>query len=362
MRRIQKVVITGVALSAIAAAGVVVATNDSSTGDDTPTRVTTGTATVTRTDVAEREPVTGLLGHRGDFTVIATGQGTITRLPSVGQFVKRGQAAYEVDGKAVALLVGDRPAWRDFKLGMSDGSDVLQLETNLKELGHGRNLTVDDHFSYATYYAIRDWQEARHRSETGAIPLGQIVFVSEEMRVSAQDLKLGQTLQPGQPVLHGTGNERAVTVNLTPANAPKVKVGDTAIVTLPDGSRREGHISEIGAVATQATGPQNGQASGQQAPTAPVTVLVKGTIEGFLDQAQVQVLITTNERKNVLAVPTIALRALPEGKYEVIVVNGTSRQHIAVKPGLFDETTSMAEISGSGLSEGQQVEVPSGSA
>ena len=78
----------------------------------------------------------------------------------------------------------------------------------------------------------------------------------------------------------------------------------------------------------------------------------------FLDQAQVEVAVTTEAHRNVLAVPTTALRSLPGGRYEVIVVDGATPRHVPVEPLLFDETAGLAEVDAEGLSEGQKVEVP----
>jgi hypothetical protein len=148
-----------------------------------------------------------------------------------------------------------------------------------------------------------------------------------------------------------------VTVKLPPSTIPSVHLGDKALVTLPDGSSKPGTVTEIGAVAVPP--PAGSGDSGSNVATAPVTVTVTGTIEGFLDQAHVQVLMTTAEHKDVLAVPTVALFAVPGGKYEVIVVNGSGRQHVAVDPRLFDDTAGVTEVTGN-ISAGQLVEVPGG--
>jgi HlyD family secretion protein len=354
MRR--RSVITAVTLGIGGIAAAVAWTNLNNGGDptDKSTAGTTATATVLRTTVADREPVAGSLGHTGTYKIVSTGQGTVSQLPAVLSTIKRGQRAYEVDGKKVPLLYGNRPQWRDFTSGMSDGADVHELETNLEAMGYGADMTVDRHFSSATAAAIDDWQNDMGWTETGELKLGQVVFAPSELRVSTLNLAVGQRVHPGQIVLEGTSNQRAVTVQLTPTTAPSVKVGDTATVTLPNGTNSNGTVTSIGAVATT---PPTSSGSASQS-TVPVTITIKGEIRGFLDSAQVQVLITADRHKNVLAVPTVALAALPNGKYEVVVVSGTTRTHIPVETGLFDETSGLAEVSGPGLSAGQQVEVP----
>lgn len=339
---------------------------DGSTASPKPaaTAPATATAPVTRTDVAQRSPANGTLGHAGGYDLVAAGQGTITRLPAVGQVVKRGDAAYEVDGRRVPLLYGTRAVWRTFRLGMSDGSDVRQLETNLAALGYGDALTVDGHFSYATYWAVRRWQDDAHLPVTGTVPLGRIVFAPGAVRITGRDVKAGTPVHPGLLVVHGSSDRRVVTVQLSPADTPKVHVGDDAIVTLPDGTSRRGTVTAVSAVASSSNGDSSGGSSGGGSSgggsqsVVPATVTVDGALHGYLDQAQVQVQITSDEHKNVLAVPIVALRALPGGRYEVVVVDGATRRHVPVETGLFDETNGVAEVSGAGLTEGAHVEVP----
>jgi len=52
-----------------------------------------------------------------------------------------------------------------------------------------------------------------------------------------------------------------------------------------------------------------------------------------------------------------ALTVLPHGGYAVDVVEGGARHRVPVTPGLFSD--SLVEVSGTGLHEGQSVEVPS---
>jgi HlyD family secretion protein len=365
-RRTRTAVVAGLALAGAAGGAAWAATGGPATGShhSPSTGPSTGTASVVRTDIAQRQQVNGTLGHSGTYDVVATGgQGVLTRLPAVGSVVRRGQGAYEVDGARVPLLYGDRPAWRTFELGMTDGADVRQLERNLVALGHGEGLTVDRHFSLATYWAVRRWQQAAHLPVTGSIPLGQIVFLPGPLRIGGQDAKTGTAVHAGLLVAHGTGNAPAVQVQLDPAIIPNVHTGDRVVVTLPDGGTRQGRISNVGAVAV-APATQSGDANGggPQQSLAPVTITVSGSIRGVLDQAQVQVGITSAEHRHVLAVPILALLARPGGTYEIVVVDGVSRRHIPVQPGLFDETAGLAEVDGSGLAEGQRVEVPNAGA
>jgi hypothetical protein len=202
---------------------------------------------------------------------------------------------------------------------------------------------------------------------TGKVPLGQVVFLPQAIRITGHSVELGAAVQPQAPVETGTTEQPVVTVQLPPADLPTTKVGDSVMVLLPDGhTQRQGRIVAISATGTitgsssssGSSGSGNGNGGGE--PTAQVSIVVDGTIQGFIEQAQVQVFIIADLHAAVLAVPIVALRALPSGQYEVVVVDGGLTRHVPVSLGLFDDIARLAEVSGPGLTEGQRVEVPSG--
>ena len=101
----------------------------------------------------------------------------------------------------------------------------------------------------------------------------------------------------------------------------------------------------------------NGSGSGQA--TVQVTVrLANPKAAANLDQAPVQVAITTQAAQGVLAVPINALLAQPGGGYAVALVAGSTSRRVAVRTGLFDETAGLVEVQGAGLAEGAKVQVP----
>jgi peptidoglycan hydrolase-like protein with peptidoglycan-binding domain len=361
-RKSVKVVVGAALAAAVGTAGLLAANKrPDDTGMPQVTRVSTGTAAVSRVDIAERRQVNGTLGYAGAFNVIASGPGLLTQVPAVGTVVSRGQTVYETDGKPVVLMYGGRPSWRVFERGMADGADIEQLESNLRQLGYGNGLTVDQHFNNATYLAVRRWQQAAGLTVTGSVPLGQVVFMPNAVRISTYDLQLGAQVEPGTVVEHGTSDRPAITVQLSPQQLPNAKVNDRVVVTLPDGTPRGGKIAEIGPVAvppSESSNANSGGGNNSNQSTVPVTVQADGTISGFLDQTQVRVAITVEIHSRVLAVPITALNAVPDGRYEVIVVDGTTTRRVPVQTGLFDEFAGLAEVSGPGLAEGQKVQVP----
>jgi peptidoglycan hydrolase-like protein with peptidoglycan-binding domain len=365
--------VAGVVVAGLIGGVVWVATGaGTAPGTPAPTAVPTGHAPVVRVDVAQRRQFSGSLGHAGGYLVVAPAVGTLTGLPDLGRVVRQGHGLYEVDGQPVLLLYGRRPAWRPLRTGMTDGPDVQQLETALRALGYGSDLTVDRHFSGATYRAVRRWQAAARLPVTGTVPLGQVVFLPQAIRITGHSVELGATVQPGTPVETGTTDQRVVVVQLPTADLPTTRVGDPVLVLLPDGhTQRRGRIITIGPAAvttgsSSSSGSGSGSGSGNAGdgsggqPTAPVTIAVDGTIQGFIEQAQVPVFIIAELHKAVLAVPIVSLRTLPDGQDEVVVVDGGRTRPVPVSVGLFDDIAQLAEVSGPGLTEGRQVEVPSG--
>jgi hypothetical protein len=180
-------------------------------------------------------------------------------------------------------------------------------------------------------------------------------------------------------VLTATSTTPIVTVNLDVSQEYLVKPGDAVSIVLPDGSTTVGgHIQTVGNVATcpsgGGTGSGTGAATGSSAaptstcsqggsgssssPTVPVTITLDSTPTlATLDEAPVNVNITTQRAPDVLAVPVNALLALQGGGYGVDVVTGGSSHLVGVTTGLYENN--MVQVSGSGISAGMRVEVPS---
>jgi len=126
---------------------------------------------------------------------------------------------------------------------------------------------------------------------------------------------------------------------------------------LPDGHTTPGRVSSVGSVATKPA-----QGAADSSPTIAVDVTLSDPdATGTLDQAPVQVAITTDTAKNALVVPVTALVALAgAGGYAVEVVGGDGiHKLVPVSLGLFDDAHGLVQVTGPGLSAGQHVVVPS---
>jgi hypothetical protein len=285
------------------------------------------------------------------------GQGsTFTALPSVGQIVGRGQSLYEIGGQPVLLLYGSVQPTRAFVAGMSSGSDVAELNANLQALGYGQGLAGDE-FTSATAAAIRALQSAHGASVTGELLLGSVVFHPGPVRVTSVTPTVGSTVMPG-PVLAITSTARQVKLALDASEQASVKVGDQVTITLPDNQTTPGRITYVSSVATTPSSSGHGGEE-ESSPTVEVDATpTDPAATGHLDQAPVNVEITTESVENVLAVPVDALLALAGGGYAVEVAEGHVHRLVAVTVGLFDDAEGLVQVSGQGLSPGQRVVVP----
>jgi peptidoglycan hydrolase-like protein with peptidoglycan-binding domain len=290
-----------------------------------------------------------------DSASFAAQNATFTSLPAVGQVISRGQSLYQVSGQPVLLLYGPLVASRAFVAGISPGPDVAELNANLESMGYGQGL-AGDAFTAGTAAAIRALQSAHGLSATGELLLGSVVFEPGPVRVTSVTPTVGMSVTPG-PVLAATTTARQVTLALDASEQSDVHVGDPVIITLPDNQTTPGRVSYVASVAVAHTG-SGGEES---APTVEVNITPsEPRATGRLDQAPVQVSITTASVPSALVVPVNALLALAGGGYAVeeVAPDGVHRL-VPVTLGLFDDEAGLVQVSGSELAAGQRVVVPS---
>ena len=361
----RRVVLAGAVAAVVAGVGVFA--YRAGTRHDPPAAhtVSTSTAVITRGSISQRSTQQGTLTYSDPITVDDQLAGTYTALPRPGAVLRRDRSGYEVNGAPVWVMYGARPAWRAFAPGMSDGSDVLQLERNLRAVGDDPDdaMTIDDHYSWNTEAAIEHWQHRHGLTENGIIPLGSVLFLPSAMRVSTVSAVAGQPAAPGTTVATGTCGPAIVTAQLATQSGIRPAPGQHALVTLPSGALVTGRVTRVDppTAASSGTdtssGSNNGSDSGQS--VVPVTVSLPGSARvGQADDTPVQVQFTIAEHDNVLTAPSTALLATPGGGYAVEVVTDTGHRLVSVTTGLFDDESGRAEITGPGLSPGVSVEVP----
>jgi hypothetical protein len=313
----------------------------------------TGLTQVTKGNLSARVLQNGTLGYAGSYKVVDKASGTMTSQPSVSDVIRQGEVLYRVDGVPVVLLRGSTPAYRDLSWGTS-GADVRQLNAALVALGYAKKShldATDDHFGRPTYYALRRLQDAVGLDVTGTLSLGEAVFLpAYEIRITAVNAVPGAAVAPNQSIITASSTTRLVDVSLPAGQQTTVAKGDSVTITLPNGKTTPGTVSSVGKVATKS---DNGTT---------IDVLITPTRPadtGSLDQAPVQITITANTVKNVLSVPINALLSLAGGGYAVEVADAAGAHTlVAVKIGVFDDSAGRVEVSGDGLSAGQNVVVP----
>lgn len=280
-----------------------------------------------------------------------------TMLPAPGDVVWRGQALYAIDGSGTLLLYGATPAWRSFAAGMSAGRDVAELNANLRKLGFASG--AGDSFTDATAQGIESLQAAHGLAVSGSLQLGSIVFEPGAARVASVTPAVGQSVQPG-PLMTLSSTRHDVAIQLDVSRQSQVRIGDRVLVTLPDNRTTPGVVASVGKVATAAPAGQG--TAGNAAPGSPAIPvdirLLRPLDAGTLDQAPVNVLITTASLSDVLVVPVTALVALVGGGYALEEVAGTTHRLIPVTPGLFDDQEGLVQVTGAGIAAGQRVVVP----
>lgn len=354
----------------------------------------TGLRPVTRQSLSQQTSVSGTLGYAGTYTVVVPtdgGQppgsgsqpsggsssgspsgGTFTALPTVGQVIHQGQGVYSVSGSPVVLFYGSVPVYRTLSQGMT-GTDVQELNADLVALGDAAKSELDpssDSFGSATVTALEKLQSQVGLTQSGTLPLGQAVFQPTALTVSGVSATLGASVQPGAQVLQATSTTRQVVAQVGATELSDVAVGAQVSIVLPDNQTTPGVVTALSTTASAPSGSGSGSPSSSSAPgsssgsggstdTVNVDIQMKNpSAAGTIAQAPVQVNITTETVRDVLAVPIDALMTEPTG-YDVEVAGPHgARRVVPVSLGLFDDTAGLVQVTGSGLSAGEQVVVP----
>jgi hypothetical protein len=310
------------------------------------------TATVQQGTLSAAVAQDGILTYRArpdgsPFSAINHARGTYTELPEVGDEVGCGSVLYRVDDRPVLLLCGTVPAYRALHVGDA-GRDARQLN---------RNLHVDgDAFTTKTQRALKMLQRRSGADATGALALGDAVFLPEAVRIAKVAAQLGGSAVPGAPALNATSDTLHVQVNLDPSDQGQVQRGDRVQITLPGNTTVRGKVDGFGRIAEAPAG-QGGSAAGATIPTS-IGLDDPSKARG-LDKAPVGVEITAAGVDSALSVPVTALMGKSGGGFAVEVVRtGERRDLVAVRVGLFDTAGGRVQVEGE-LRAGDRVAVPS---
>lgn len=304
------------------------------------------TAIATRTTLTSDLVLSAALGY-GDPVSVPGRPGIVTALPQPGEEISVGEALYEVNGRPVVAIRGDRPFWRELSYGMSDGADVLQLKQALIDLGFGEDLSADETFTWETEQAIAAWQGSLGMEETGVVELGDVVAVnSEVIRVATVTAELGD--DAGMGALTWTGTALTGKTELTQDQSQQIGSGTAVTITLPGGDEVPGKVTAID------PGGQMQEDGGTTTPSA-VIEFDDPTVATDVGLRSVRVTLARESVDDALVVPVTALVATADGGYAVEVLRGASVQRVPVELGLIADTR--AQVIGGDLGEGDTVVV-----
>jgi multidrug efflux pump subunit AcrA (membrane-fusion protein) len=359
----RRVVVGVGVLVAVIAIGVVAVASGGGQAVSDPQELSANTAEVEKGKLSDMVSQPGTLTFRARYAVINQAEGTYTELPHPGERVDCGDVFYRVNKKAVLLLCGKVPAYRDLHRGQA-GNDVRQLNRNLHRLGYDAEAGVeidpdDSDFTAQTQVALKVLQDDKRPGELG---VADAVFLPESARIAEVSAELGVSAQPGTEFMRATSDTPEVQVDLEPSQQDAVKKRDRARVTLPDNRSVTGKVERLGRVATAPA--EQGTEAAQDAGAAGATIRAYITLDHpdkarGLDEAPVQVEITTKGVANVLSVPVTAIVGRSGDGFAVEVVRDDGQHElVTVKPGLFDTAGGRVQVEGD-LREGDDVVVPS---
>ncbi|HEU5416083.1 MAG TPA: peptidoglycan-binding protein [Streptosporangiaceae bacterium] len=322
------------------------------------------TATVVRTTLSTSVLAGGTLGYAPARPVINRLPGIYTALPEPGTVIRPGHALYRVNGQPVILLAGRVPAWRPFAPGMTAGPDVRELQAGLIAAGDAAGLLTapTGQLDLATSAAVRRWQAAEGWPVTGQVGLGQVVFLPGPVRVGALSVAPGSDATPGQVPYQVSTDRRVVTVPVSP-DLPRVGTGQRVTIVLPSQRRTPGTVTAVGPA--PAAGPAGAGGAARRAGTSGLPAGTTGVLTvtprrpaatGTSSGVPVQVALTVQSARHVLAVPVSALLALAGGGYGLEIERPGGGHHlVGVTTGLF--AGGRVQVSGAGIRAGTTVVV-----
>ncbi|MFI8437283.1 peptidoglycan-binding protein [Streptomyces sp. NPDC079020] len=311
------------------------------------------TATVVRTDLVQSKTVDGKIDFAQRRPVRSAVEGTVTVAASEGRTVTMGQTLYELNDKPVTLLYGPVPMFREMKAG-DRGSDVLQLERNLRDLGFGAKLYVDPWYDKDTEAAVKEWQKTLNRDTTGRVGMGDVVFQPDRVKVAAADAALADPVGPSDTVLTVASTKPVVRAQLDQTDGALTSSGTKVEVTLPSGKTVAGKVAGTVRPEDAADG------GGAAAEGITVEVVLDGgarAVSGEDARTPASVKFVSEARRGVLAVPVEAVVALrgEKGGYGLQIVLGTTSKMVRVEAGMTAD--GQIEVSGPDVREGLKVGV-----
>ena len=259
---------------------------------------------------------------------------------------------WTIDAHPTVLLYGDGSLYRPLSSGVSDGADVMLLETALASLGYTDNgaMTVDDHFDSATAAAVEAWQTALGVTANGTVNVSDVVFSPGPVRVIGAPAEVGDIVTGATGILTVTGTDPVALVTAPEQGAGSVQVGQKVAITIGMQPSTPGTVAIVSRDATW-SGATDSVATVKVAVTFDHPDQVGTLVDGTAVTATVDV---ASGSRDGLAVPVAALHAHGDNASAVSVVTGTGAiREVEVRPGTSGD--GFVEVSSADLHEGDRV-------
>lgn len=229
--------------------------------------------------------------------------------------VSFGEVVYTVGDTPVRAIESDTPLWRDLSRG-TRGDDVRILQTLLTSLEHFDG-EVQGTFGPSTETAVKRWQKAEGRPQTGVVQRGEMVALSRlPVTVTlGDDIKLGKILAGGEDAVLAPTGQREFRLILTQDQGRLVPAEATVEVTYEEltwhaviaGSQ----LDDNGTLEFTLVGPDGGEVCGEHCDRLPLDA-----------QITLRSQVVVVPRVSGVAVPGAAVRSNPDGSTTVITESG----------------------------------------
>ncbi|MGO0576455.1 peptidoglycan-binding domain-containing protein [Ornithinimicrobium panacihumi] len=229
--------------------------------------------------------------------------------------VDQGGVVYVVGATPVRVVEAGAPFWRDLALN-SKGDDVTALQELLVDEGHLEG-EADGDFGPVTQRAVKAWQKGQGREQTGVVPLGELVAVSDLPAVVqlGEGIVVGKTLAGGEDsVLAPTGVREFVLV-VTAEQARLIPAEATVEITFEDHTWDAviggSELDEYGSTTFTLTAPDGGEVCGEECGVLPNDA-----------QVTLRSRVVVVPEVSGTTVPAAAVRSRPGGGTYVVTAAG----------------------------------------
>jgi len=272
------------------------------------------------------------------------------------------------------LMFGQIHPWREIKLGVTPGQDIKQLKYNLSILGYGTESHTNvsgEIFTTSTEQSLKDLQSDLGLNPTGALPLGDVVFLlgksvvqydanfpsigtevsSNSVVLSLLPIEQESSLSNKSGVVPSFVSLQKVSTSIPVVNKDLIEVDSQVKIELPNEIEVYGSVSDIGKTAII---PEGNQASD---PYLEVSITINDD-QSFPEWtgAEVIVYVTREIASAVMAVPVTSLVSVLDGGYGLEVVTNNATQLVPVEVGM--HSGGWVEVSSEYIKEGTQVMNP----